>query len=135
MKRVLINSKEPGRILEVVEPGNEFETHPDFTWIDCNNDNVDNGWVYEENNGVYTWIEFDATQEEEFVNNGYKYARVIAYKDIGEQLDMIYKELMENGSLSADGAWASHITTVKNSVPKDPASVLEWYKNNAPTEE
>ena len=136
MKKVLTSKHEPGRILEVVEPGNEFDVHEDFTWVDCDQDEVDQDHTYTITDGVYNWIRVDYINDTEFATEGYKFARMIGYKDIGEQLDMIYKELMANGTLSATGPWATHITDVKNSIPKnDTQAVLDWYENNSPNEE
>lgn len=137
MKRVLINSNEPGRVLEVANPGEEFEVHPDFVWVDCDHDDVSQDWTYEvDENDTMQWREINIALDTDFATEGYKFARMIAYKDIGEQLDMIYKELMANGTLSADGPWASHITAVKNEVPKDdPEAVIAWYDQTAPSED
>lgn len=136
MKRVLANIYETGRICDVVEPGMEYEVHPDFFWLDCDNDLVTKEWTYSADiNGVYTFTEFSIVNQPVFQAEGYKIARMIAYQDIGDQLDMIYKELMANGTLSATGDWATHITTVKNTIPKDdPQAVLDWYDaTNNPT--
>lgn len=137
MKKVLINSKEPGRVLAVADPGSEFDVHPDFSWVDCDVDQVSEDWVYETDaDGNISWREFDIIADTGFDVDGYKHARMIAYKDIGEQLDMIYREVMANGTLSADGDWVQHITAVKSEIPKDdPAAVLAWYDRNAPSEE
>jgi hypothetical protein len=40
---------------------------------------------------------------------------------------MLYKEILATGAISNTGPWATHITTVKESIPKDdPAAVLAW---------
>lgn len=46
------------------------------------------------------------------------------YPPIGEQLDMIFKEVKESGSISADGMWASTIQAVKDSMTED--KVADW---------
>jgi len=48
-------------------------------------------------------------------------------------LDMLYKEILANGTISASGPWATHIATVKSQIPKDdPAAVLTYIRNNPP---
>jgi hypothetical protein len=37
---------------------------------------------------------------------------------VSEQLDMIYHELMDTGTLSSTGPWATAITQLKNKYPK-----------------
>ena len=128
MKRALLNKLEPGRVCEVVDIGSEFEVSSDFYWVDCPDDVLTS---HKYSNGQF--IPFDPLTQPGFAENAYKVARGIAYKSVGDQLDMIYKEVIANGSISTDGAWVSHITQVKQNIPKDdPAAVLEWIKNNPP---
>lgn len=126
MKRALINSLEPGRICEVVEIGNEFEVHSSFSWVDVPDDTSTADKINEDGSvtKLVPW------EDPVFVENGYKVARQIAYKGIGEQLDMLYKELQNTGTISNVGPWASHIASVKSSIPKDdPQAVHEWNVN------
>lgn len=124
MKRALINSLEPGRVCEVVEPGNEFEVADTFTWIDCPDDIV-TSHTHNAETGEFT--PFDILTLPGFAENGYKVARQIAYKSPGEQLDMLYKEIQATGVVSPDGPWATHVASVKAAIPKDdPAAVLAW---------
>jgi len=124
MKRALLNSLEPGRICEIVDEGNEFEVHESFSWVDVPDDtttrdtyNVDSGQVEK----------FDPLIIPGFVETGYQVARQIAYTSIGNQLDMLFKELQQTGTISNVGPWASHVASVKAEIPKDdPAAVLEW---------
>jgi hypothetical protein len=121
MKKVLINNQEIGKICDVVEAGSEYAVHPDFQWINCEDDSVTMDYVYEENNGVYTFKEFNVTDLEstpEAKEEAFKIEREIGYGSIGAQLDMIYKEVMANGSISSDGEWATYITNVKANIPK-----------------
>lgn len=119
----LLNINEPGRICEVVEAGNEFEVHPDFSWVD-----LPDGTTSEDTyNPDGTITKFDITSLPGFAENGYKVARQIAYNGLGEQLDMIFKELQATGTISNTGAWASHIASVKAAIPKDdPQAVHAW---------
>jgi NADH:ubiquinone oxidoreductase subunit len=121
--RALINSSEPGRICEVRPIGEEFEVHPAFYWVDV----PDGTTSHDTYNGDGTITKFDILQVPGFVENAYKVARTIAYTGIGEQLDMLYKELQTTGTISNSGPWASHITSVKEAIPKDdPLAVHEW---------
>lgn len=130
MKKALINSVEPGRICEVVDAGNEFEVADAFTWVDCPDDVTTTHTYNAETN---EFIPFDILSQPGFAENAYKVARMIAYTDVGNQLDMLYKELQATGSISADGPWATHITAVKGAIPKDdPAAVLAWNIQNQP---
>lgn len=123
MKKALLNSLEPGRVCEVVDAGNEFEVAETFTWVDCPDDTTTSHTVNEDG----TFAAFNPLALPGFAENGYKVARTIAYQSTGEQLDMLYKELQANGSITTDGVWFNHVASVKAAIPKDdPAAVLEW---------
>jgi hypothetical protein len=130
MKRALLHSAEIGRVCEVVEIGQEFEVSSDFSWIDCPDDVV-SSHTYDAT--TETFKAFDILSTPGFAENAYKVARSIAYTDVGNQLDMLYKEITATGSISVDGPWATHITEVKANIPKDdPAAVLAWNIANSP---
>jgi len=130
MKKALLNSLEPGRVCDVVDLGNEFEVADSFRWIDCPDD-TSTSHTYNESSGEF--IEFDVLTQPGFAENAYKVARAVAYTGIGDQLDMLYKEILANGTISASGPWATHIATVKSQIPKDdPAAVLTYIRNNPP---
>jgi hypothetical protein len=128
MKRALLHSLEPGRICDIVNPGSEFEVHANFSWIDVPDDTTfADRWDPETN----TVIKFTPLADPAFVTNGYKVARTIAYGSVGDQLDLLYKEIQATGTISATGTWAQHIANVKQAIPKnDPAAVLAWYDAN-----
>lgn len=129
MKRALINSLEPGRVCEVVDIGNEFDVAADLSWIDCPDDTTT---LHKHDPETGEFTPFDILTSPGFAENAYKVARVIAYKSAGEQLDMLFKELQATGAVSPDGPWATHIATVKATIPKDdPAAVLAWNHNQA----
>lgn len=124
MKRALLNSLEPGRVCEVKDAGEEFEVAESFQWIDCPDDTT-TSHTYNTETGEF--IPFNPLTLPGFAEHGYKIARMIGYKSIGEQLDMIYKEILATGTISADGQWVQHITSIKEAIPKDdPAAVLAW---------
>ena len=123
MKRALIHLPEPGRICEVVEIGQEFEVHNNFQWVDVPDDTTIADTYLEGG----TIQKFDPTTLPGFVENGYRVARSIAYKSIGDQLDMLFKEIQTTGTISNTGPWATHIASVKAEIPKDnPQAVHEW---------
>lgn len=131
MKKALININEPGRVCEVVLPGSEFEVASDFSWIDCPDDTTTHHTYNSETN---TFTAFDILTQPGFAENAYKVARAVAYGGIGDQLDMIFKEIQANGTISSNGPWATLISTVKSTIPKDdPAAVLDYIRNNPPT--
>jgi hypothetical protein len=124
MKKALLHSLEPGRICQIVDSGNEFEVAPSFSWVDVPDDTTYRDTWDTENNAVK---KYNILEDPVFLAEGYKVARGIAYKPIGDQLDMIYKEVQANGTISNTGAWATHIANVKATIPKDdPAAVLAW---------
>lgn len=124
MKRALISRIEVGRICEVVEEGNEFEVSQDFFWMPCPDDITTQDTI---DMPTGQFIKFDPLLQPGFAEHGYKVARAIAYKSPGEQLDMLFKELSDTGSVNPDGPWATHIASVKAAIPKDdPAAVLAW---------
>ena len=114
MKKVLVGFQ--GHVLQVEEPGNDFDIYngPDatFQWVD-GPDNITLDWTleYSPSQGRAVWVERDEPPTDPGL------ARKVAYGEIGEQLDMLYHELQDTGTLSASGPWASHIATVKNSLP------------------
>lgn len=121
--RALINSSEPGRICEIRQVGEEFEVHSAFQWVDV----PDGTTTHDTYNHDGTITKFDVLQVPGFAENAYKVARTIAYSGIGEQLDMLYKELQNTGTISNSGPWATHIASVKSIIPKDdPQAVHEW---------
>ncbi len=101
-----------GTIGQIAEPGEDFEIYngPDATiqWVDAPDD-VQLDWTLEWSPAqeVMIWVERDQPHTDPEI------ARKIAYGEVGDQLDMIYKEVKANGSISATGPWASHIDNVK----------------------
>jgi NADH:ubiquinone oxidoreductase subunit len=129
MKSALISLIEIGRVCDVVEQGNEFETTSDFKWIPCPEDTTSSHTYDEVTN---TFIPHNPLLIPGFAEEGYRVARQIAYKSVGEQMDMMFKELAQTGTISADGPWATHIASVKDAIPKDnPEAVMEWNKKHA----
>ena len=121
--RGLIHTTEPGRICDIVESGNEFEVHENFQWVDL----PDGTTTSDTYNADGTITKFDITAMPGFAENAYKVARTIAYTDIGNQMDMLFKELQATGTISNSGPWATHISNVKAAIPKDdPQAVHRW---------
>ena len=121
--RGLIHTTEPGRICDIVESGNEFEVHENFQWVDL----PDGTTTSDTYNADGTITKFDITAMPGFAENAYKVARTIAYTDIGNQMDMLFKELQATGTISNSGPWATHIASVKAAIPKDdPQAVYQW---------
>ena len=124
MKRALLHTLEPGRICDIVDTGNEFEVHANFSWVDVPDDTTTTDrWNTETN----TVIKHSMLNDPVFREHGWKVARAIAYGSPGEQLDMLFKEMQATGTISAAGPWAQHIVNVKTSLPKDnPEAIVAW---------
>ena len=124
MKSALLHNQEPGRICQIVDAGSEFPVHPNFSWVSVPDDTTETDKWDVENETV---IKYNLLEDPVFISQGYKLARGIAYGTIGDQLDMLYKEIVATGSIAADGPWATHIANVKGTIPKDdPAAVVAW---------
>lgn len=115
MKSVLIDIR--GHITDIVEPGEEFAVYngPDAQckWVTCHVDEVQSNWILSQK----TWVAPDKRYE-----NGQDIKRQIAYGEIGEQLDMLYKDQL-NGTTN----WRDHITNVKTTIESSSA----WEANPA----
>lgn len=123
MLRALINSMEPGRICEVRNPGEEFEVHESFSWVDVPDDTTTQDTYLEDG----TVKKYSVIDDPYFVTDGYKVARAIGYGSIGDQLDMLYKEIKAVGGISPTGPWVTHIESIKAAIPKDdPQAVHDW---------
>ena len=115
MKKVLMSYQ--GYISEIKNPGEEYEIYegPDATlaWVDAP-DNVTLDWTLEwsPTQQDMIWIERDGGYTDNAV------ARQVAYGQVGEQLDMLYHELKETGSISQNGTWYQHITMIKDLIDK-----------------
>jgi hypothetical protein len=122
MKKVLVGFQ--GHVLQIEEPGNDFDIYngPDatFQWVD-GPDNVTLDWTleYSPSQNLAVWVEREEPPTDPAI------ARKVAYGEIGDQLDMIYHEVQETGTISATGPWASHITTVKNTLPASSETTIE----------
>jgi hypothetical protein len=117
MKKALVGYQ--GWVTEIVEPGQDFEIYegPDanMAWVDAP-DEITLDWTleYSPSQGKMIWVERDAP----FTNNAV--ARKVAYGTVEEQLDMIWHEIDEKGSLTKDGDWYQHISAIKQIVPAPP---------------
>jgi hypothetical protein len=124
MKRALLHSVEPGRICQVINPSEEFEVNPAFSWVDVPDDTTPADRWDVVNDQV---IKYDVTRDPAFIEHGHKIARTIGYGAIGDQLDMLFKELRDTGTISNTGPWVTHIASIKSAIPKDnPQAVHEW---------
>jgi len=54
----------------------------------------------------------------EYDNNKYQRDRAVAYKELKEQLDLLYHDMTAN-KLDATGEWHKHIKAVKDANPKE----------------
>lgn len=106
-----------GTIMEIVDPGQEVEIYEGVgatsKWVLSANDDVNLNWIMR--NGAF--VERDAPPVD------YSLRRKVAYGDIGEQLDMQYKDAL-NGTTT----WKDHIAAVKaaNAAPGDGSSEVTY---------
>jgi hypothetical protein len=107
MKSVLVDFR--GLISDIVDPGNEFPVYngsdSPIRWVTCDNDNIENTWLL---------IDGQWVAPEDRYENGQNLKRQIAYGDIGEQLDMMYKDILDGGT-----RWKDHISNVKATIESE----------------
>jgi hypothetical protein len=110
MKKALMSIQ--GYVHQIVDPGEDFEIYcgPDATiqWVDAPDD-ITIDWTLEwsPSAGQMIWVERDKAYTDPEV------ARKVAYGDVGAQLDMMYKDMLDGGT-----RWKDHIANVKKSIPK-----------------
>ena len=78
-----------------------------LVWLDGNPTNITNSQIE-------TKL---AELETAYDNNEYQRTRAIAYPEVKEQLDLLYKDLVA-GKVDATGEWAKKIKKVKDDNPK-----------------
>lgn len=137
MKKALIDST-TSRVIQIEEK--EFEVHGALYWVDCPDD-AGTFYLYDPEN--LTFEDPHAHTKDEFGNpvEPFGMQRMRAYPPLGDQLDLLYKEIAETGTISTDGTWFKSITAVKESVPKpiDPSvniqhidsdgTIVSFYEN------
>jgi hypothetical protein len=110
MKKALMSIQ--GYVNQVVEPGEDFEIYcgPDATiqWVDAPDD-ITIDWTLEWSPSAnqMVWVKRDKVYVDPEI------ARKVGYGDVGAQLDMLYKDMV-NGTTN----WQDHIASVKASIPK-----------------
>lgn len=141
MKRALIDSNN-NRVVQIADE--DFPVHGALYWVDCPDD-CGTYYIYDPEN--LTFEDPHAHSKDEFGNpvEPFSMQRMRAYPGIGDQLDLLFKEIRDNGSISANGAWFQSIQAVKNAIPKpvDPdapvqhlnsdGSLVTFYENITPS--
>ena len=110
MKKALMSIQ--GYIHQIENPGDDFEIYcgedAAFQWVDAPDD-IELSWTLEwspkENQMI--WVKRTSTYTDPEI------ARKVAYGDVGAQLDMMYKDMIDGGT-----RWKDHIASVKSSIPK-----------------
>lgn len=128
MKKALID-KRFWQVIQIIgENESEFEVAADFIWRPCP-DNCETGWTYDNDAGNY--IDPHAHSRDEFGNPVEPFAmqRMRSYPPMGDQFDMLYKEIRDTGTISPDGEWFQAIKYVKDNLPRpgsegDPGNYL-----------
>jgi hypothetical protein len=126
MKKALIDSVN-SRVIQVVEIGEEFETAPALYWVDCPTD-TKSYYLYDPKE--LTFEDPHAGNKDEFGNavEPFSMQRMRAYPGAGDQMDMLWRELRDTGTISVNGEWFQSIIEIKNAIPKpegwDPADPI-----------
>jgi hypothetical protein len=128
MKKALIDKRfwTVTQIIELDQP--EFETTTDFMWVSCP-DNCQSAWPYNNETGEFT--DPHAHSRDEFGNpvEPFVMQRMRSYPPMGDQFDMLFKEIKATGTISPTGEWFQSIQYVKDNLPKpgsegDPGNYL-----------
>lgn len=141
MKRALIDSNN-SRVVQIADE--DFPVHGALYWVDCPDD-CGTYYIYDPEN--LTFEDPHAHSKDEFGNpvEPFSMQRMRAYPGIGDQLDLLFKEIRDTGSISASGAWFQSIQAVKDAIPKpvDPdapvqhlnsdGSLVTFYENITPS--
>lgn len=105
MKRVLVDYR--GLITDVVDFGNEFEVYDGedspIRWVTCDHDDVKDTWILTQGK----WV-----KPEDRLEGDQNLKRRIAYGPVEDQLDMMYKDMLDGGS-----RWVDHVSNIKSSIP------------------
>ena len=102
---------------------------PQDSWVEV----IDQYKRYLAPNGDIHTILSDAEPEEDWVEQEFEYAplpdpsfvppydamRRIHYPELGEQLDMLWHEINQNGTITTTGEWFQTINDVKTQFPKE----------------
>ena len=112
--KALVSTTENGRVLEVKEDENIFQVHESMQWITCPDDLDPKEYVYN-----YETDQFDYFIKETSLEIRKSVARRIGYLPLGDQLDMMYRDIKANGVLNNEGEWYKHVTKVKNDITED----------------
>jgi len=115
--QALIDKRE-NKVVQIVEDSEIFQVHENLIWVHCYDSKVETGWSYNFEREIF--IDPFEGLRDEFGNvpEPWIMQRSRAYPPIGDQLDLLYKEVIQNGSISADGPWARAIAAAKAAVPK-----------------
>ena len=100
-----------GYIHEIVDPGQDYEIYngPDDQCNGCRCPRITEDWTLEwsPSRGEMIWVERDRAYTDPMM------ARKVAYGDVGDQLDMMYKDALDDGA-----RWRDHIAAVKRDNPR-----------------
>jgi hypothetical protein len=116
MKKALIEQL-TNKVIQAENIGDHFEVHPNLMWIDCP-DEVEAAWDYDPDTNTFSDPHAHTKDEFGRPREPWIMQRMRSYPPIGDQLDMIHKEIAANGTISKDGVWFNTLLQVKNSTPK-----------------
>ena len=99
-------------VSQIEQPGDEFEVHESLQWVDLD-DKVKVGWIYDPDTKKATDPHIASAATPEGLYNAFLYKRLADYGEIGDQLDMLYKDLK-----NSTATWVDHITAAKAATAK-----------------
>ena len=119
MAKVAIVNGTTGQLTDICDEADKFEIYEgpdsDMKWCEVPDDATYEHYMV---NGVVIH-----RSEAEDLREGAVIDRMIAYGDIGEQLDMQYKDSLDGGT-----RWRDHVAAVKASTPS-PGSIPEFVED------
>ena len=122
MKKALVDFT--GYVADIVDPGEEytlfFGRGCSQMWVNAP-DNITNSWTLEWSPTAndMIWVERVEAYSDPMT------IRKVSYGEVGQQLDMLYRDLAAGKTLNAaDAEWFNHVKTVKENTVK-PSSVEE----------
>ena len=122
MKKALVDFT--GYVADIVDPGDEytlfFGRGCSQMWVNAP-DNITNSWTLEWSPTAndMIWVERVEAYSDPMT------IRKVSYGEVGQQLDMLYRDLAAGKTLNAaDAEWFNHVKTVKENTVK-PSSVEE----------
>jgi len=106
-------------VCQIVADNNTFPVHSTLVWVDAP-EGVKEGFSYDEDTGKFTDEMKANAATPEGLYDAFSAARLGAYGEVGDQLDMIYKDALNGTTLWKDKITAAKAATAKVDKPDLP---------------